>query len=230
MVPSVLCGDGLAGMWDLPPESVGLVLADLPSGMTQASFDTPFDLPEFWATVSHCLALQGSVVLLASHFVYAAEVVASNRTDFRYELIWEKSLASGFLNAKRRPLNAHEFILVFGHGVYTPQLQPSGSPIHKARRTQRSVNYGAQTSPSDSRAGATDRYPISVLPFASVGTSSKQRIHPQQKPVDLLRWLVRSYSVPEALVVDPCAGSGSTGEAAEVEGRHFIGWDLRTYG
>ncbi len=214
-------------MRDLPAESVGLILADLPSGMTQAPFDIPLTLPEFWAAAYHCLAPLGNIVLMASHFKYAAEVVAFNPTDFRYELIWEKSLASGFLNAKRRPLNAHEFILVFGHGVYVPQLQPSGSPIHKARRTKSSQNYGAQTTPTDSRAGATDRYPVSVLPFASVGTSSKQRRHPQQKPLELLQWLVRSYSHCDTLVVDPCAGSGSTGEAAEAESRYFIGWEIQ---
>lgn len=223
----IFVGDGVAGMLDLPAESVGLILADLPSGMTQAPFDIPLDLSKFWSAAYHCLAPFGNVVLMASHLRYAVQVLASNPSDFRYELIWEKSLASGFLNAKRRPLNAHEFILVFGRGVYTPQLQSSGSPIHKARRVKQSVNYGA-SNPSDSRAGATDRYPVSVLPFASVGTSSKQRKHPQQKPVGMLRWLVRSYSLPETLVVDPCAGSGSTGEAAEAEGRHFIGWEIQS--
>ena len=99
------------------------------------------------------------------------------------------------------------------------------SPVHaNAGRTSTGENYGPAGG-GKSRVGATDRHPWSVLQFASVGTTDPKRRHPQQKPVELLRWCVRSYSRPGDLVVDPYAGSGSTGEACEAEGRLFRGWD-----
>ena len=141
-------------------------------------------------------------------------------------MIWSKSLATGYLNAKRAPLRAHEFILFFSRQVstYYPQMMQGATPIHAARRAHNGENYG-HSNASKSRAGATDRFPTTVLEFASVGTSSKIRKHPQQKPESLLRYLIRSYSNPGDLVVDPYAGSGSTGIASSAEGRSFRGWD-----
>jgi site-specific DNA-methyltransferase (adenine-specific) len=158
---------------------------------------------------------------------FATTVVASQQRQFRYDLVWSKSVATGFLNARHRPLRAHELILVFARSrtVYHPQMVRGASPIHAARRKGCGENYNeARSAPS--RAGATDRFPTSVLEFGCVGTSDRRRRHPQQKPEGLLRWLVRTYSNPRDLVVDPTAGSGSTGDAAEAEGRRFLGWDI----
>jgi site-specific DNA-methyltransferase (adenine-specific) len=110
--------------------------------------------------------------------------------------------------------------------LYVPQMLGGATPIHAARRRMHGPNYGRMTASTESRAGATDRFPTSVLSFSSVGTSSRERRHPQQKPVDLLAWLLRTYSAPGALVADPFAGSGSTAVACETEGRRFIGWDI----
>ena len=229
MNSGVRLGCGLAGIRSLPRASVGMIFADLPSGQTQAEFDKPINLLEFWDSAWHALHPKGNVVLMASSLGFAAQVIASNRPFFRYDLIWSKSAATGFLNAKKRPLRAHEFILIFSKeagATYNRQMMEGGSPIHFARRKQHSENYGAITAPSLSRAGATDRHPVSVLEFASLGTSSKQRRHPQQKPVPLLRWLIRTYSNHGDTVVDPCAGSGSFLEAGSVEGRKPVGWDI----
>ena len=219
-------GDGLSGLLSLQSGSATLVLSDLPSGETRADFDTAPELVALWPALWHALRPDGIAVLMASSLRFAARLLASQAQHFRHDLIWSKSLATGHLNAARAPLRAHEFILVFSRavGAYHPQMLQGASPIHAARRASNGENYGASVA-TESRAGATDRYPTSVLEFASVGTSSKVRKHPQQKPEPLLRYLIRSYSNAGDLVVDPYAGSGSTGAAASAEGRTFRGWD-----
>jgi hypothetical protein len=220
-------GDGLSGLISLQSGSAALVLSDLPSGETRADFDTAPNLVELWPAIWHATRPDGVAVLMASSLRFAARLLASQKQHFRYDLIWSKSLATGHLNATQAPLRAHEFILVFSRqvGTYHPQMLQGASPIHAARRAHNGENYG-RSEATESRAGATDRFPTSVLEFSSVGTSSKTRKHPQQKPEPLLRWLIRSYSNPGDLVVDPYAGSGSTGAAASAEGRIFRGWDL----
>lgn len=227
----VQLGDGIREMERLKSGVARLVIADLPSGETQAAFDKPVSLSYFWAAVHHALKADGTTVILASSLRFAAQVVASNSAEFRYDLVWSKSAATGFLNARKRPLRAHEFVLVFGRrgaSIYNPQMVEGASPIHAARRRANSQgeNYNTTTRVTESRAGATDRFPTSVLEFGSVGTSSRARRHPQQKPIGLLQWIIRTYSEPRSLVVDPCAGSGSTLEAAELEKRRAIGWDI----
>lgn len=218
-------GDGVAAL--ARACGVDLVLCDLPSGETAAPCDTPIDLPALWLAVDTALAPAGNVVLMAHSFVFAARVVASRPGWFRYDLIWHKSIATGFLNAASRPLRAHEHVLVFhaGAGHYAPDMQEGATPIHRARGGHGGKNYGAVNG-TESRAGATDRYPTSVLQYNSVGTTSPERVHPQQKPTDLMRALVRMYCPPGGVVFDPCAGSGSAVVSAHAEGRHGIGYDL----
>jgi site-specific DNA-methyltransferase (adenine-specific) len=223
----VKLGDGLQGLLSLQPGKCALILSDLPSGETRADFDRAVNVIDLWPAVWQSLRPNGIAVLMASSLRFSVRLVASQDRYFRHDLIWSKSLATGHLNSTVAPLRAHEFILVFARqtGIYNPQMLQGASPIHAARRAAHGENYGPQSRVTESRAGATDRFPTSVLEFASVGTSSKKRRHPQQKPVPLLRWLIRSYSNPGDLVVDPYAGSGSTGVAAFAEGRLFRGWD-----
>jgi site-specific DNA-methyltransferase (adenine-specific) len=258
MRPNVHLGCGLTGLGTLEPTSVGLVLSDLPSGETRAPFDSKIlapDLPIFWARAWRCLKPRGNVVLIASSLPFAAELIASQGEQYRYDLVWSKTIKTGFLNSKHRPLRSHEFILVFsrGAGTYNVQMQQSSVPVSSNgdKGSLGSENYGSgrfkpinpnsgrgssgenyDTSGSasggtkgKSRVGATDRFPSSVLHFGSLGVRHKDRRHPQQKPEALLRYLVRTYSKPGELVVDPLAGSGSTGVAALAEGRSFKGWD-----
>lgn len=228
---NVELGGGIEGLWSLDSGSVDLLLSDLPSGETQAKFDKRADPAWLWPAVVHALRPYGSVVFMASSLRYASDLIdrrPGGAPNYLYDLVWHKSIATGFLNVKRRPLRAHEFVLVFGspQSVYNIEMQEGASPIHAARRQGHGeTNYGKSTGKTNARAGATSRYPTSVLEFGCVGTSSKERVHPQQKPVPLLRWLIRTYSRPGDLVVDPFAGSGSTGVAAEAEGRRFRGWD-----
>lgn len=227
--PTVELGDAVAGLNDCARGSVALVLSDLPSGATRAPTDTPPDFDRLWPAIWRALAPAGTVVLLASHFRFAAEVVASQPDAFRYDLVWEKTRATGFLNAAHQPLRAHEHTLVFyrRRGTFNPQMTEGHPPISStAFRTGHGSNYGAEKRPGQmSRAGATDRWPRSVLRTTVVPNIGNQRRHHQEKPVVLMRWFVASYTDPGDLVVDPYAGSGSAGEAALSLGRRFRGFD-----
>lgn len=228
----VILGDGLDGMLALEPGSVDLVLTDLPSGETAAGFDKPVDLDKFFKASWHCLKQGGPVTVMASSLKFAAKLMAAGGNTYRYDWIWSKSIRTGFLNSKNRPLRAHEFVLVFcrtGQTTYNPQMLETGIPINKNSTNGRShgANYGIQSSTAGiARAGATDRYPLSVLCDKCVGTRSKNRIHPQQKPDSLFENMLLTYTNPGETVVDPCAGSGVTGRAADKHGRKYYCWDI----
>lgn len=229
----IIHGDGLAGLESLDPGSVNLVLSDLPSGETAANFDVKPDLARLWPAVWRALKPNGNVVFMASSLRFAAELVTSQPNAYRYDLVWPKSIATGFLNAKHRPLRAHEFTLVFfrNRGEFHPQMLETGVRIHRNTTRGRShgENYGAAIMSKSglARAGATDRFPTSVLKFKCLGVRHPSRVHPQQKPDDMFRYLVRSYSSPGGLVVDPYAGSGTTDRAATDEGRRSICWEIQ---
>lgn len=225
-------GCGIQGMLGLEPGSVDLVLCDLPSGETAAKFDVPVSLPDFWRASWQCLKPTGIVVVMASSFRFAVEVHQSQPKAFRYDIIWSKDKGTGFLSSGNRPLRSHEFVLVFWSetGTYNVQMVETGIPI--AKNTQGKVNSGENYGnlPSGtklSRAGATDRFPRSVIEEECIGVQNRARVHPQQKPDDLFRRLIRMYSNPGELAVDPCAGSGTTERAALAEGRRAICWDIQ---
>lgn len=230
--PNVILGDGLAGMRALREGCASMVMCDLPSGETQADFDTPVDLGAFFAASWHALKPDGVVVAMASSFRFAARVVDAGGKAFRYDLVWNKSTASGFLNAKRRPLRAHEFLLVFsrsGSFRYRPQMVETGVPISKASTPGRThgANYGACiTTTGMPRAGATDRYPRSIVDDKCLGNTHPDRTHPQQKPEALFRRMIRTHTRRGELVLDPCAGSGTTFRAATATGRDALCWDI----
>jgi site-specific DNA-methyltransferase (adenine-specific) len=217
--------DGIAALSRLC--DVSLVLTDLPSGKTRAPCDEPVCLEQFWSAAQEALTDGGVVVIFASDLSFASEVLASNRKWFRHEMVWHKGRASGFLNAAHRPLRAHEYVLVFspGKGTYNAEKTNGHPPIHHAVQQSAGANFGSIRSGTPSQAGATERYPRSVIESACVATNAAIRIHPQQKPLALMQWFVRAFSNENELVVDPCAGSGVVGAAALAEGRRFIGFE-----
>jgi hypothetical protein len=228
MTQRIQLGCGLDGMAALEPGSVDMVLSDLPSGETDAGFDVKPNLARFFAVTRRALKPTGVLVAMASSFRFAVELYDHGRDWYRYDLIWHKSLPAGFLNAGTRPLRSHEFALVFfrSQGTYNPQMVETGIPISKNTTGARvkSENYGANGRIA-SRAGATDRFPGSVLTVGSVGNRDPKRTHPQQKPDALFSGWVLTYTNPGDLVVDPFAGSGTTARAAEANGRRFLCWD-----
>jgi len=208
--------------------SIDAVITDFPYGTMNAKWDRGLDLVRWWDVVRRKLKPTGIVAgFAAGRFLF--ELHASNPQWFRYDLIWEKHLSVGFLDANHRPLRAHEYILIFSprpkSAVYNPQKTPSGVPAKGEckRAARQSTLYRGHAKGFTWNDDGT-RHPRSVLRFDSVGRGS-ERGHPTQKPLELLRWLVRSYTRRGGLVCDPCFGSGTTAEACAIEGRRFLGFE-----
>ena len=201
---------------------VDAVVCDLPYGTTQNKWDCPLPLDELWREYRRLCV---GAVILTSAQPFTSRLIASNETGFRYSWVWHKSRPTGHMNAKLQPLRAHEDVCVFydRQPTYNPQFGV-GSVNHvsksaKPRTKTQSDNYGAQYEVVEE---VTERkYPTSVLPFPVI--SPTDVVHPTQKPVALMEYLVRTYTNPGDLVLDNCMGSGTTGVAAVQMGRDFIG-------
>jgi site-specific DNA-methyltransferase (adenine-specific) len=218
------CGDCLAVLKTLPDHSVDMVLTDLPYGMTKNKWDVVIPFEPMWKEITRVTKPTAAIVLFANN-PFGAMLIASNVKQYRYSLVWEKNKFSDFLNAKRKPMKIHEDIHVFyrKQPTYTPQYT-KGDPYVRWN-TQSAVNsqtnYGKHKENHVVNTEGT-RLPTTVLKFSRV----ERPVHPTQKPVDLLQWLIRTYTNPGQSVLDICMGSGSTGVAAKSIGRTFIGIEL----
>lgn len=202
-------------------KSIDLVISDLPYGTTQCKWDTQIDLTQLWGQYRR-VCKPNAAILLFAQTPFDKVLGCSNLPWLRYEIVWEKTHPTGHLNAKKMPMKAHENILVFYDKLptYNPQKTSGHARKTATKRKDATPVYGSQSFgelPYDS----TERYPRSVITFPSDKQTSN--LHPTQKPVDLLRWLVRTYSNAGDCVLDNTMGSGSTGEASILEGRNFIG-------
>ena len=217
-------GDCLDILPFFPPHSVDLILCDLPYGTTQNRWDSVIPLEKLWTQYMRILKPTG-VVALTSQGVFTAKVILSNEPWFKYKIVWEKSKPTNFLNAKKQPLRKHEDICVFyqRQPVYHPQMR-QGQPYDKGvRKNQLSGSYG-DFLPARVRSGG-DRYPTDVVYFKTAENEGPVW-HPTQKPVELGRYLVRTYTDPGDLILDNAFGSGSFLVAAAQEGRRFVGIEL----
>jgi len=216
----LLCGDCLEQMADIPAHSIDLILCDLPYGTTCNSWDVPLPLPALWAHYSRLIKDHAAIVLF-SQMPFTVDLVQSNRALFRYEWIWEKNAPTGFLNARKMPMKAHENILVF-YTTYNPQFQYKMPYIRQSGRHD-STNYGKRLSYGTVSLDGR-RFPRDCLTFPN----AKQRgLHPTQKPVALLQYLICTYTNPGDTVLDNCMGSGSTGVACVQTDRNFIGIEIQ---
>lgn len=217
----IIHGDCIDVMGGLQAASVDMVLADVPYGQTRNAWDRPIPFEPMWRELRRVAKPNAAIVLFAAQ-PFASRLVCSNLDDFRYDLQWKKNKPTGFLNAKKQPLRIHEHILVFYRKppFYEPQMTTGHKPGNYARRVQHSSNYGAQT-PTE-YGGSTERYPTSVVEVPIINNDDPDKYHPTQKPVDLLAWLMRSYSREGDTVLDFTAGVGSTAVAALRERRNFI--------
>ena len=161
------------------------------------------------------------VIVLFSQMPFTAELVHSNLKLFRYEWIWEKDNGTGFLNAKKMPLKKHENILVFYKKLptYNPQMRTGFKP-YKCKQGRHSTNYGLYEQGHITESNG-ERYPIDIIEF-----KKDTRLHPTQKPVALLEYLIKTYTNEGDVVLDNCMGSGSTGVACLNTNRNFIGIEL----
>jgi site-specific DNA-methyltransferase (adenine-specific)/modification methylase len=214
-------GDCLRCFDEIPDRSVQLVLCDLPYGTTQNPWDSVIPLELLWREYRRVLAPRGAVVLTGQG-PFTAHLILSNLAWFKYKLCWVKSKPTNFLNARRQPLRRHEDVCVFSDGqcLYRPQMQP-GAPYDKGvRKNQLTGSYGDFQPVHVATGGG--RFPTDVLYFRTA-ESEGPVWHSTQKPVDLGRFLVRTYSNPGDVVLDNAFGSGSFLVAAMLEGRNFMG-------
>lgn len=220
--PRIHTGDALAVMREMAAGSVDAVICDPPYGTTRCPWDAVIPLPEMWAELTR-ICRPGAPMVFTACMPFTAALVMSNPKRFRHHWIWEKNKATGHLNAKRAPMRAHEDVLVFCDQAppYAPQMTEGHKPGNYARRVQFTPVYGAQV-PTE-YGGSTLRYPRTVQRFDIINNDDPTKIHPTQKPVDLMAYLVRTYTLPGQVVLDFACGSGTTGEACLREGRQFIG-------
>ena len=200
---------------------VDMILTDPPYGTTRNKWDSIIPLNEMWKMLDRLIKPNGAIVLFAQT-PFDKVLGASNLKMLRYEWIWDKKLGTGHLNAKKMPMKQHENILVFYKKLptYNPQMR-EGQPYHKTPSTT-SSNYGKQIAMGGTSDG--ERYPISILKFSNANRNN--RLHPTQKPVDLLEYLIKTYTNEGEVVLDFTMGSGSTGVAAMLTDRRFIGIEL----
>jgi len=216
--------DCLVGMKEIPDASIDMIFCDLPYGATKNKWDSVIPPDKLWVQYNRIIKPHGAILLFGQG-AFTALMIMSNYSMFRYNLIWQKTKPSGFLNASRMPLRSHEDIMVFYKNlpVYNPQKTFGHTPVHSfTKHSSDGSNYGA-TKLGISGGGSTERYPTSVWQFPS--DTQKSALHPTQKPVNLCRYAIRTYSNVGDTVLDNCCGSGSILLAAKLEGRHYIGMD-----
>jgi site-specific DNA-methyltransferase (adenine-specific) len=212
-------------------KSVDMILCDLPYGVTQNPKDKRISFELLWEQYERIIKDNGCIALFAQGLFYV-DLVNSNRKLFRYDLIWDKKIPTGFLNARRCPLRCHEQIAVFYRKlpVYNPQFT-EGKPLHSMGKKVfeddyelTNQNYGEFKHNNDNRAGSTQKFPVSIVKFQRPHGGTN--IHPTEKPVPLLENIIKTYSNEGDTVLDNCMGCGSTGIACLNTGRKFIGIEI----
>ena len=213
-------------MQQIPSGSLDMIACDLPYGVTQNKLDIAIPFEPLWSEYKRVIKEHGCITLFAQG-VFFVELVQSNRQMFRYDLVWDKVLTTGFLNAARMPLRQHERIAVFYkrlpeyHRQFTEGKPLNSKGVSYMGKEHKNSNYGQFHMTDDFRKGSTEKYPTSIIrvPKPHPGIA----LHRTEKPVGLLKWLILTYSSEGDTVMDNCMGAGGCGIACAETGRNFIG-------
>ena len=229
-INKVYQGDCLQVMKDISDKSIDMILCDLPYGVLNknnphAKWDSVISFDLLWEQYERIIKDNGAIVLTAQG-MFSANLMKSNEKLWRYNLIWKKSnRVSGFLNANRQPMRNHEDILIFSKGqtIYNPQMtigeknhKKGGAGNSNEKQARNGCYGGFKSTPT---VETNEKYPISII---DVDKEHPQKYHPTQKPVALFEYLIKTYTNEGDLVLDNCAGSGTTGVACKNLNRNYI--------
>ena len=223
----LLHGDCLEKMKDIPDKSVDMILCDLPYGTTACKWDTIIPFEPLWEQYERIIKDKGAIVLTGTQ-PFTSNLIMSNAKWFKYEWVWNKHIPRNFINAKIMPMQKHENILVFGKGKinYYPQMTLRDKPV-KVKNYSKGDNsaYKLNNDGSDSRERIyTHKYPDTIID--GKWEANKGKVHPTQKPISLMEYLIKTYTNEGETVLDNTMGSGSTGVACVNTNRNFIGIEL----
>src|SRR5690606_24642942 len=231
-VNKVIQGDCLEVMQSIPDRSVDMVLCDLPYGTTQNKWDSVIDLDKLWAEYERIVKDNGAIIL-TSQGLFTAKLILSNEKSFKYKITWIKSKSTNFLNAKKQPLRKHEDICVFykKQPTYNPQMTDGEAYDKGIRKDQYTGSYGdfkprhvksnGKRYPND--VVFYEEQPIDDYVYVKTAESEGTVYHPTQKPIELGRYLIKTFTNPGDIVLDNDCGSGSFLLSAILENRNFIG-------
>ena len=225
MSETLLQGDCLELLGGVKDHSIDLILADLPYGMTANKWDSIIPLEPLFEQYQRIIKDHGAVLLFGMGKFGASLIMnAPKKMPYRYEWIWQKTMPVGFLWSHHMPLRLHENIYVFYKHLptYNPQMRTGFKPYKSSKNTS-GANYHALSGNFTPRKSNGERFPTDVITFSN---GNNHNVHPTQKPVDLLEYLIKTYTNEGMTVLDNCMGSGSTGVAAKKLNRNFIGMEL----
>jgi site-specific DNA-methyltransferase (adenine-specific) len=205
-------------------EPVDAVIGDLPYGTTQNHWDRELPNKLLWSSY-HAICRPRTPIVLFGTGSFSARLIVENLAEYKYSIIWNKLAVSGHLNAKRQPLRCHEDLNVFyrAQPTYHPQMVFTGRASHgRGKNLDRTINHYGEFANTDVVEQDGYQYPQTIVEFKR----PKAGKHPSQKPIELMRWLIRTYTNPGDVVLDNVCGSGTTLAAAVLEGRRAVGIEL----
>ena len=225
MTETLLQGDCLELLPTIQDHSIDMILADLPYGMTDNKWDSIIPPEPLFEQYQRIIKDHGAVLLFGRGKFGASLILnAPKKMPYRYDWVWQKTTPVGFLNCRKMPLKTYENIYVFYKRLptYNPQMRQGFKP-YKATKKTTSANFASASGNFTPYKSNGDRFPVDVITFSN---GNRKTVHPTQKPVDLLKYLIKTYTNEGMTVLDNCMGSGSTGVAAKQLNRNFIGMEL----
>jgi len=215
-------GECIESMKQIPTGSIDAIITDPPYGTTACKWDSVIDFDLMWEQLNRIIKPNGAIVLFGSE-PFSSALRMSNIKNYKYDWVWNKKLAGNAINAKRHPLKIHEIISVFNSKIYIPQKTKG-----KMRKKMTSLTNQPEHIGKVNKAKETMNdlyYPKSIQDF-TMANLRRERLHPTQKPVALMEYLIKTYTNENETVLDFTMGSGSTGVAAKNLNRSFIGIEL----
>lgn len=223
---NLIHGDCLEEMKNLSEGSIDFVCCDIPYGTTQCKWDSVIPFEPMWVELKRIIKPNGAICLFGSE-PFSSKLRCSNLEMYKHDWIWNKKLPKGHLNSKKYPLKVFENIMVFSKSTprYYPQFWESTpmNSVYTSGGNGTDSTYGKMKKVEAQELNRTKRFPVDILTFAALTGNHSERVHPTQKPVELLEYLIKTYTLEGETVLDFTMGSGSAGVAAKNLNRKFIG-------